>query len=271
MALANVGPFPSFDAARWAYRHIWDERHAFLPVAGIWIAAVVLSLGLLMLLGGAEPEPDPALTGESQQLLQGLAGLLSVLLSWLGLSSVVVFWQRRFLNEAPVPAIAAPVDRGVFAYMATEVMLALLAGLPLLVLAVLAGAFAGAGGDDPAGGILALPLTLGITAAALLLARFHLLLPAVAAGGQRPSLRASWDTTSGNTIRIVAGAIMTAVPVVLAGVMADGIFRSIGAEGSLTGAAIATIIEFVQVSVMGGYLAFSYRFFLGRRGTVTVS
>ena len=265
MAGSGVKSFPSLAAARWAYERLWQERQIFLPVAGVWAAAVVIAIGLLMLAGGVESDADPAMSGESVELLAGIAGLPSLLISWLGLSSVVVFWQRRFLNDVPPPLVAAPLDRGVMAYMATEVLLGLLAAIPLLLLATFAGAFS-VGEGRASLGTLALPLTLGMVVAGVLLARFHLILPAVAADRPRPSLRASWETTSGNTIRIVAGAMAGAAPIVLVSIVVDAAFDAAGAGQSLTAAAITTILEFVQVSVMGGYLAFSYRFFVPATG-----
>ncbi len=173
-----------------------------------WMAGIVANSGF--------SEPSPSVVGG--------AGLVPVILLIVGtvvaIPAVFVAWQRT-VHTGERPTQAMQVDSAVWAYIGYSLLIAialmLVVGLFALLATVVAGITTGLGeGPMSIERLVALapfmPLT--IIPYYLLLSRFSLVLPAIAAG-QPMSLSESFALTRGNTWRLTVGAGLVYLPLVI--------------------------------------------------------
>lgn len=259
LAPAAMRPFPSLQAAGFAYGRIWADRSLLVPAAGFWVALQVLVTALSLWLGQGEVPPDPDAGAGSFSKTLKLIELMPMLLASVGISAVSVYWQRRILTGATWPGLAAPANWRVFRYLLRTLGLALVAGLPVLVFALVIAPMRAHIGNHG----FVLSFLVGLILSGFILARLLPALPAIAMDKPELGFKAVWGLTEGNTMRMAVGVFLTALPILLTGLVVDDVVQVVGGVRSLAGASIAIITEFVQASVMAAYLAFCYDFFGG--------
>lgn len=262
---ADVVPaFPLLKAVAEAYRDVGSNVGPLLRIAGLWILAPVglAALGRLIV------EP-PLPSGPGAPIVIPLEALLLAVLGWaiwlVGLNAVVVAWLRRLLLDEWPAMPLAPVSARVLRYVLMTLGVGIAVAVPVMLLTfVLATLLAGPGGQvstflwPPL-----LHLIIGVLGA-VVMARTHLVFPAIAIGDASMSIGRSWRLTSTYTLPVVIGLILSAVPVMLAGSILQSLLIAVGGPGSLLGLATVTATYFAQGAVVAAFLALSYRFFTTR-------
>jgi hypothetical protein len=184
---------------------------------------------------------------------------------YVGINAVIVFWHRRVLRGEQGDALLAPVDRAVVRYLLWSLVLALAIQIVLLLVLFVAATLLAGPGGTPTQLLGPAPTRLAIgILAALLLARVHLVFPAIAIGDRSMTVDRSFRLTTGYTGPLVLGILLTAVPLTMLGALVQTVLAAIGGAGSLTGVAISTALDFVQAAVVSSFLSRSYRFFISK-------
>jgi hypothetical protein len=254
-------PFPLQKTVADAYLDVATHLGAFVRAGGVWILIPVLLTAATRVL--FEMTAEPIEPGRPVMLPWPLFLLVIVanVLWLLGMSALVVFWHRRLLLGVGTPTALAPLSWNVVRYMAASFFLGLsIAIIVQLIAFVLGTLIAGPGGGAASFGAPVLRLLVGVLGG-LLLARIHLLFPAIAVGDTAMSLGRSFKLTEGYTLPIFLGIIACAVPMMLLGSIVQAALVAVGGAGSLSGFAISTALDFVQGAVIAAFLSLSYRFF----------
>lgn len=206
-----------------------------------------------------------------------------------GPAGFAIAWHRFVLGADARPhALAALGNRRLLRYVGSLVVMTLpsfLIVVPLLLLVVgmTAAMPSGDAVDEAAIGammsvaglmLLAMPLVLlGLLVYALLISRFFLVLPAAALDDRTMTLGRSWRATRGNTLRLVAGQIATALPVGIVALIAVGTLGAAsmsGAEGEpglvslLLMGGIVLAAWIVAAGLLASFLSHTYRHFQGQ-------
>ncbi|SNB52174.1 hypothetical protein SAMN07250955_101199 [Arboricoccus pini] len=246
-------PFPLSATVRAAYAAVLGELDTLLRAAGVWLLLLMAISAAARLLPEGNVEASPAL----------LAFFAVANLVWaFSLNAVAVFWHRHILLGEPAPELLAPVNGRVLRYVGVSLLLGLMIAIPfVLLLFVVSTIVAGPGGSispviDPA-----LSRLLTSVSIALVMARIHLLLPAVAIGDRRMTPPRAWKLTAGYTLPLLCGIFACALPITLLGALLQELLANLGSSGSLTGLAVATIMDFIQATIVASFMAMSYRFF----------
>lgn len=245
--------FPLSATVRAAYAAVLGELDTLLRAAGVWLLVLMAFSAATRLMPGDNVENSPGL----------LTFIVVANLVWaFSLNAVAVFWHRHILLNEPAPELAAPVNGRVLRYIGVSVLLGLMIAIPfLLLLFVVSTIVAGPGGAvspviDPA--LTRLLMSVSI---ALVMARIHLLLPAVAIGDRSMTPPRAWKLTAGYTLPLLCGIFASALPITFLGALLQELLARMGSSGSLTGLAIGTIMDFIQAAIVASFMAMSYRFF----------
>jgi hypothetical protein len=255
-----VTPYPLFAIIASAYRDVLMNLDLFARVAALWLMP---PLGISMLARALVPRPQGA-SGEAIviPLEIALLGLLAILVWILALNAIAVFWQRRLLLGEQPTVLMAPVTGRVLRYMAMIMAVTIVVVILLNLLAyVLATLLAGPAGVGQQQVNMPLHRLLVWIVLAFVLARIHLVLPAIAIGDRTMGIGRSWRLTTGYGVYVLLGILGTAVPLNLAAILLQLLLGTLGAGFGLVGFALATLIEYAQAAVLAAFLALSYRFF----------
>lgn len=239
---------------RKAYASLLGDLAALARAAALWAAFVILLDGFAAWTGVAPEEAAPASVGGGRLLVFSVSSLAGGVLGWLGISAVVVFWHRRILLAEPEPAAMARLDGRVFGYLVAEFLLGLLS--VAIMAAIVPVSFL-------LPGLEWLVLLAGGLAGTLLLARLHLVLPAIAVGDRATNIAVSWRLTRGNAWRLVAAALLAGLPLGLVGGLMAIAAAVLGLGAGAIGAALWTVFGFLQAALIAGLLSHTYRFFRG--------
>lgn len=252
-------PFPLMATIRSAYASVFGAPDDLLRAGGAWL------LLLMALAGGTQLAAlgAPPVTANTQP--PGTVLFLNLLgsLCWaLSLNAIVVFWHRRLLLREEAPSLAAPVDRRVLRYVGVSILLGVLIAVPFFLLVfVVSTLLAGPDGQMNLGVAPALYRLLFSLSIALVIARIHLLLPAVAIEDRTMTLARAWKLTAGYTLPLLGGIFASALPLTLVGAFIQEILTGIGGGNTLTGFVFATVTDFLQAAIVAAFMSFSYRFF----------
>ena len=192
-----------------------------------------------------------------------VVSLIANLASFVGLSAIAVAWHRHVILGEPLAGPFAPVNGRVGRYLLLGVLVSLLASLPGILIVTVAGAFADAG--QPGGFLTALALAAAFFAAVMVFARLQLVFPSIAIGDPA-GLRGSWEMTRGNGGRLLAGLLLTIMPVIGAVLLAQLIgaaFNGLGASkaGAFLALLAASVGGWLQAPLVAAFLSFSYLWF----------
>jgi hypothetical protein len=243
-----------------AYRDVFADFGLLVRAAAPWVLLpVLLSLVLEMLVSRQGRGVDDPSVGGGAVLL----ALVSANLLWaLALSAVIVFWSRHLLLGERPDVLMAPINLRVLRYFGVGLLLAFAIGVPVtlftfVVSTILAGpaGFAAVEAQAPLAGLLVL------VAAAVVLARLHLVLPAIAIDDRRMTFGRAWHLTAGHTAPLLLGMILAGVPIAIAGGLLQHGLAALGLAGTLTGITLNSAAIFVQAAVVTSFMSLSYRFF----------
>jgi hypothetical protein len=242
-----------------AYRVLFFHLGTFCRLAGGWMACLLGCILLRMVVW-------------SQSF-----GFLLLLITLAGLAvfsaAFSVNWYRALLNEEPASDVV-PLTLGgrELRFLAYQSAIALVPGIPLLMLAMLlhADAWWSAALTIVHGGSLSLMPTLrliagfalsipGTIAATIILPRLMIVLPAVATDAEGPLLAPLWQHSRGNTTPILYGWLACVLPPL--GLWAVLAFELIGALDGLAQPLvelIAYVCWFIALALSGGFLCQVY-------------
>jgi hypothetical protein len=254
-------PFPLLVTVRAAYANVLGSADTLVRAGGAWLLLLMVLAGAsrLLLVGIAPDEATGRVQLPNSVLLLSLAGNIVWAFS---LNAIAVFWHRHVLLEEAPPEVAAPLNRRVMHYVAVSLFLGLLVAVPFLLLVFVATTLmAGPTGQFDIGIEPAIYRLLFSLSIALVIARIHLVLPAIAIGDRTMTLGRAWKLTAGYTAPLLAGIFASALPLTLLGALIQELLAAIGGAGTLTGLAIATVTDFIQAAIVAAFMSISYRFF----------
>lgn len=231
MASPSPRAYPAAELIREAWSQSFADRAAIVRAAGLWVGISLLLEGLARFTKGPDAHAS------------NLFDLLTLVVSWLGLSAVTVWRIRALLLGAPAPAVMAPFDRFVLRYAAAELLLGALALMPGFLAIALVGPLAG----------LALAGLLGFVVALALFARLHLVLVSAALGEAGLGFDRSWRATAGVWPSAALAILACAAPLALLSGQLGAMIAAMGAP--LVGNAVATSGAYAQAAVLGTFLA----------------
>ncbi|MDX6750006.1 hypothetical protein SH611_09330 [Geminicoccaceae bacterium 1502E] len=244
--------FPVLEITRKTYGSLFGDLPALMRAAALWAAFVIVLRALAGWTGVAPEQAVESGVGGGALLVFSLSSLGAAAMTWLGISAVAVFWHRRILLGEPEPAVMAPLGGRVLLYLLAWILLGLLgmavvlAGLPLALLlpglewAVFLG-----------GGLLT----------GFLVARLHLVLPAIAIGDPATNMAASWRMTEGNALRVLGAIFLTALPLTVLAILLALLAAALGLAAGAIGSALQAAFEFLHATLVAGLLSHSYSFF----------
>jgi hypothetical protein len=204
-----------------SYAAVARNLGQLLRISWLWfiiVAALYAALGWL--------EPGPEHEDESSILMDVIAaaaGVGAMIIEGLFLASIAVAWHQLILREERVTGPAyLRIDRTVWLYLISSLVLMFIASAPVVVFLAIAGlsevAMKVVGGIAAALGLsLVGAVAAGLGSALLLLLvlpRLSLVLPAVALE-RRLSLRAAWRASRANTLRLALATVLCVLPAVL--------------------------------------------------------
>jgi hypothetical protein len=201
--------------------------------------------------------------------IEGAAiGLIAAVASLVGLSAIAVAWHRHVILGEPLTGPFAPVNGRVGRYLLLGLIVGALSGVPggLVVAA------AGAMGGLEEGRWLLSGLVMGVAflVAIVVFARLQLVFPG-AAIGDPGGLMSSWALTRGNGGRLLAGILLTILPVLAAMILTQIVgaaFEGLGAAkaGAFLALLAANVGGWLQAPLVAAFLSFSYLWFRAARG-----
>jgi hypothetical protein len=230
---------------RRSFVYAWESRAVLAAPAAIYAIVTVIAD---LLLGKSEKSTD-AVHLFLSMVIQGVVGTAFavgihrfVLLREIRPGFRFFRWDRHFVQ-----------------YLLTAVALFLLFDLAAYPMIGVAEGAAGPIGSAPAGASALFALAFMMTAAAIL-SRMALAMPS-AALGDGTALRVIWDRTNGNTLRLIAVALLTMLPFALVRLVLMTILQA--SESNTTGLGLVEIVV-----TIGGGLVSSAQLVVG---TVTLS
>jgi hypothetical protein len=260
-----VRTFPLHATLTQAYAHVLGRLDLFARSAGLWLAFLVLLLAAEHYLLGSVGEA-PNLGGERLPQVAFLDTLRKV--GWfLGIHALAVFWQRSLLLGEDPTAFLAPVNMRVIRYIGVGIAVTLCVAIPIVLLAIVLGTLLA----GPSGGLaLALPPWLQLLViwilTVLALVRIHLVLPAIAIGDRTMTVTRSWRLTARHWPLVLIGLVAASLPAMLVNLILQAALETGGVAQSVTGYALRTTIDFLQVAIAASFLALSYRAFMAEPG-----
>lgn len=192
-----------------------------------------------------------------------VVSLIADLASLVGLSAIAVAWHRHVILGEPLVGPFAPVNGRVARYLLLGLLISLLAAVPGIVIVSATGAIGLLG--EEAGFAQALILGAAFIAAVIVFARLQLVFPGVAIGDPA-GLKGSWHMTRGNGGRLLAGILLTILPVIGAVILTQIIgaaFNAMGAAkaGAFLALLAASVGGWLQAPLVAAFLSFSYLWF----------
>jgi hypothetical protein len=195
-------------------------------------------------------------------------GLIADIASLVGLSAIAVAWHRHVILGEPLVGPMAPVNGKVGRYLLLGLMVSLMAAVPGVVIVSVVGAAGGLGEDR--GLLSGLAIGAAFLAAVIVFARLQLVFPGVAIGDPA-GLKGSWALTRGNGGRLLAGILLTILPVLCAVLLTQIIgaaFNGLGASkaGAFLALVAGSVGGWLQAPLVAAFLSFSYLWFRAARG-----
>ncbi|HMR29762.1 MAG TPA: hypothetical protein PKA13_02515 [Geminicoccaceae bacterium] len=192
-----------------------------------------------------------------------VVSLIADLASFVGLSAIAVAWHRHVILGEPLSGPIASVNGRVLRYLLLGVLVSLLAVIPGILIVSAASTVGLVDGEGSLLSVLA--LAAAFFAAVMVFARLQLVFPGVAIGDPA-GLRGSWQMTRGNGGRLLAGLLLTILPVIGAVLLAQLIgaaFNGLGAAkaGAFLALAAASLGSWLQAPLVAAFLSFSYLWF----------
>jgi hypothetical protein len=234
-----------------AYRRLFDNLAAFLPIALAWVFVTALPSAAALLAADADLPESSDLT-----LLAVAPTLLAVLLSLAASVCVAIVWYRAVIQGEPAQRLF-PASTEVIAPYITRL---LLASLPTVLLATLI-LWTSWEDESPLQGAAVYLATSLIFAAT---ARFLLVLPASATGDTATTARQSWHATQGQGLALFAGLLACDLPLTSVIVTVDYLtfdydpnsFEAIGAF------AVTQTLDLARNVIWTSFMAFAYLEFI---------
>lgn len=221
--------------------------------AGLWVAVAIINSGLMMASLGFQPI-DEVILADGQTMPDVPPGyaflsLIDNLIALLGMSSVIIFWQRFVLLGENDVGLAAPVNRRVFRYIWASFLIGMLAVIPGVLLM----------------GLLGLQSLVVVMVAILLILAFFTgrliwVLAAVAMDREDSKFRTAWQLSAPYGNRLFLGVLSTIIPFYAIGLFAEQLISLLGFSFTLLAALLRNILFFAQSAVFAGFIALSYQF-----------
>jgi hypothetical protein len=248
-------PFPVVLAVRRTYELLFGNFGTFLRVCGPWAVVLVASHALLRAL--PQVRGVDVTTFGVLMLLVGLAAFAAAVCC---ATAVATRWHRTLHPSQAGSPYGGVVRYGLIALL----LLSMLVVVPQMLFGV-----AGAVTFDMRNGWLAwIASTAG---AAVISARFALVLPGALFSDPRLTLRASWALTHGNGMRLLAGALAAIGPALfvvslITGLVAQAFDTTAEAAGIVARTVRPTILWLFAAGLASTYTTLCYRFFVEGSG-----
>lgn len=242
-------PLPIIATVQNAYTDVWNGRAMLVRAAALWLALVLLLDGASNFLGFDAQPVTPENPAGAGYMLGGLITLVSGLVTVVGMAAIMVVWHRRILIGETMVGALAPVRRQTIRYLFMEIGITLL-GVAVASLALMI--------SMALGPLAPIGVMIGILASVLLTIRLVLVLPAAAVDDKGMTFRNSWQLTKEHWLRLVAGSLLAAIPIIIAAMVLQSLLQFLGGAGSLIGEFVSLVGGAVQATVGAAYLSFSY-------------
>lgn len=221
--------------------------------------ALKTPLGALALLFAirflVQPDMGPgSMPAASDLALAGLVGIVGTI----GSIGFVVGTHRMVLrSETQTGLDYFRFDRGTLAYIGWSVLF----GMAIGVATAIAGAIMAL--VSALGGILLAVVTVGAIISGI---RLSVFLPAVAIGDQATRPVTAWDRTRGNTLRLLGGGVLVALPLGMVAAVVGAIFIHAGFIGKMIGAVLTGPIQAAMVLLGATFLSLCYDYLVRGNG-----
>jgi len=234
-----------------AYRRLFDNLAAFLPIAFAWVFVTALPSAAALAAADADLPDSSGLT-----LLAVAPALLAVLLSMAASVCVGIVWYRAVIQGEPAQRLF-PASTEVIAPYVTRL---LVASLPIALPATLI--LRTSWEDDSPLQAAAIYLATSLVFAAS--ARFLLVLPASATGDTATTAQQSWRATQGQGLALFAGLLacdlpLTSVIVTVEYLTFDYDLNSLEGTG---GFAVTQTLDLARNVIWTSFMAFAYLEFI---------
>ncbi|MBF0561893.1 MAG: hypothetical protein HQL37_07690 [Alphaproteobacteria bacterium] len=247
-----MGKLRLWPLIRRSYRFTFDNHDLLFHAGWPWMVVVVVcQLPSLV---------HPGTPGK--ELLSSLAMAVA------GAAFATVWHRRILLDESPPGWLAVRFGRREIQYLGLGLVLSLGVIVPLVGLALLVSAL------HLPGGIAAWAMIGVAFVGGAVVNRLILVFPAVAIDDKETTLRQSWHLTRGNTFRLIAGAVLSFLPlsivssalsIIAAKLMVAPVISTRGLGVGVESMAI--IVVFYEIAIGAGFMAFTYEDLIRPDGT----
>lgn len=209
----------------------------------------------------------PAFAEEVATWDERVAGLIMLIpfafVSTFGTISMVVGWHRRIIR-GEVPTSPFPTGIGaIINYLGRLILAFGIPFIPFFSIAAIGGIVARDlwGPDGANSWPIALCLVVGAIAAMVVATRFSIVLPAIAVGDRTMTLARAWQITRGNTVKLLIGTFLAALPFSIVGNILEKLLEvpKIAAAEWAVGLIVAGIaVEMMSYATVAGFFSLAY-------------
>jgi hypothetical protein len=250
-----------------AYRALVQYFGTFLVLVAGWfalgIAVWILSQAAFMAALTEFPAFGEAVATWDERVAVMVMLIPFAVVAVFGTVSMVVGWHRRIIR-GEVPMTPFPTGMGaIFAYLGRGILAFGIPFVPLFALLAIGGIVARDlwGPDATRSGLLILPIVVSFIAATAVAMRFGIVLPAVAVGDRTMTLTRAWQITRGNTVKLLIGAFLAALPFSIAGNILEKLLEVpsiVATEWAVALIFAGIVVEMMNYASVAGFFSLAY-------------